>query len=109
MHELFDSMQWDLWPVIDDTAERIRSLWIDAPWSMKEFITLATLLEYPTKDTPSKEMLILLLWNYEHIIQEVRKDITTCADIWDDWNADFLTTILAQHEKTAWMLRATVS
>lgn len=109
LHALFDTMQSDLSPVIDDTAERIRALWVDAPGTMKEFLDDATLTEYPTQDTNATTMLTLLLADYEKLIQESRKDITTCVESWDDGNADFLTAIMEQYEKTAWMLRATVS
>lgn len=109
LHALFDTMQGELSPIIDDTAERIRSLGIDAPGTMKEFLADATLKEYPTQDTDATTMLTLLLTDYEQIIQEIRQDITTCVDAGDDGNADFLTAIMEQHEKTAWMLRATIS
>jgi starvation-inducible DNA-binding protein len=76
---------------------------------MKEFLTDATLKEYPTQDTDATIMLQLLLSDYEMLIQSLRNDITHCVDAHDDGNADFLTAILEQFEKTAWMLRATVS
>jgi starvation-inducible DNA-binding protein len=76
---------------------------------MKEFLADATLEEYPTQDTDATNMLKLLLTDHETIIQELRKDIMTCAESGDDGNADFLTATIQYHEKTAWMLRATIS
>gem|GEM_PF-2515169 len=76
---------------------------------MKEFLDDASIKEYPTQDTDATTMLTLLLADYETLIQESRKDITRCVDVQDDGNADFITATMQQYEKTAWMLRATVS
>lgn len=108
-HAFFDDMQGELDPVIDDSAERIRALGIDSPGTMKEFLDTATLTEYPTQPVDALEMMKLLLADYEVVIQELRNDIDTCMEIGDEGNADFLIWVMRQHEKTAWMLRATVS
>lgn len=108
-HQRFDDMAAELQPIIDDTAERIRALGVDSPGTMKEFITEATLEEFPTADTAADKMIGTLLADYETIIQELRADISTCEQHGDAGNADFLTAIMEAHEKTAWMLRATVS
>ena len=47
---------------------------------MKEFLVDATLEEYPTQGTNATTMLKFLLSDYEQLIQELRKDITTCAE-----------------------------
>ena len=108
-HGRFDEMAAEILPVIDDTAEKIRALGLDSPGSMQEFINLATLKETPSQDISAKDMITALLADYEQMIQEVRKDITTCEEAGDAGNADFLTGLIQQFEKTAWMLRATIS
>lgn len=109
LHTLFGKLAEELDPIIDDTAERIRALGKEAPGTMKTFLEEATLLEHTATDTDATHMLTILLSDYEHQIQETRTDIRTCADAGDDGNADFLTGLLEQYEKTAWMLRATLS
>ena len=52
-------------------------------------------------------MLKSLLDDHETIIQILRKDIATTNDkLYDAGTADFLTGLLEQHEKMAWMIRA---
>jgi len=46
---------------------------------------------------------------HEAIVRCLREDIETCASKHKDaGTSDFLTGLMEQHEKTAWMLRATL-
>lgn len=108
-HELFETMSTALLPIIDNTAERIRALGKDAPWTMSEFIADADLSETENKPIKIDEMITILLNQYESMIRTTRESIKTCAKLWDDGNTDFLTWIMEQFEKTARMLRATIS
>ena len=48
-----------------------------------------------------------LLADHETIIQALRKDLQTCQDKHGDaGTADFLTGLMEEHEKMAWMLRS---
>jgi len=48
-----------------------------------------------------------LLEDHESIIRSLRKDITVVADVSKDLGtADFMTGLMEQHEKMAWMLRS---
>lgn len=108
-HSFSETMSSALLPIIDDTAERIRSLWKDAPWTMSEFMQDATLDEIKNTSRTTEEMIIILYDLYETMIRELRNDIKICAEWWDDGTTDFLTWIMEQFEKTARMLRATIS
>ena len=108
-HELFEEMYTSLTEVIDDTAERIRALWIDCIWTMHSFINHSTLTENTELSIDATSMLMVLLQDEEHLIQELRKDIQICDELWDDGNTDFLIAIMQRHEKSAWMLRSTLS
>ena len=45
--------------------------------------------------------------NHEAVILQLRSDLETCADKYHDMGTnDFLTGLMEQHEKMAWMLRA---
>lgn len=53
------------------------------------------------------DMVANLLADHEAIIRQLRVDLETCADTYHDAGSnDFLTGLLEQHEKMAWMLRA---
>ena len=52
-------------------------------------------------------MLTELLSLHEELVVRLRTDSETCATRYKDaGTADFLTGLMEQHEKTAWMLRA---
>ena len=54
-------------------------------------------------------MISNLLADHEAIIRTLRVDLETCADRYRDAGTnDFLTGLMEQHEKMAWMLRATL-
>jgi starvation-inducible DNA-binding protein len=54
-------------------------------------------------------MLANLLGDHETVIRQLRGDLERCADAYHDAETnDFLTGLMEQHEKIAWMLRAFV-
>jgi starvation-inducible DNA-binding protein len=107
MHKLFEGQYETLETIIDDVAERVRTLGHFAVASLKDYLKLSHLTEddddYSTQDATIKT---LLLGN-EAIIRIIRNDIAPIADKYKDLGtADFVTGIIKQHEKIAWMLRA---
>ena len=57
----------------------------------------------------ARDMLVNLVADHETVIQQLRVDVETCADTYHDMGTnDFLTGLMEQHEKMAWMLRAFV-
>lgn len=107
-HELFEKQYSAIDEDIDDVAERIRALGAKTPATLSEFIKSATLKEHPGKFPYSKAMIANLLADHETVIRNLRKGIEICDDVDDDGTEDFLTQLLEKHEKTAWMLRATL-
>ena len=51
-------------------------------------------------------MLAALLADHETVIRSLRKDLETAAKLGDAGTNDFLTGLMEQHEKFAWMLRS---
>ena len=106
MHKLFQSQYTELEETIDGVAERINKLGGKTIGTTKEFSKLTRLKEYPGKYPSQKEMLKELLSDHESVIQELRKDVESCAgNNKDAGTTDFLTGIMEQHETTAWILR----
>ena len=55
----------------------------------------------------AREMIDNLVNDHETVIRQLRSDLETCADKYHDMGTnDFLTGLMEQHEKMAWMLRA---
>ncbi len=105
-HVFFEEQYEQLDKIIDDVAERIRSLGHYAPATMKEFLQLTHLTEKPSEKNDGKGFVKELLADHESIIIHLRENINRFADeLHDPGTGDFITGILEIHEKMAWMLR----
>ncbi|MGQ0772685.1 MAG: Dps family protein [Nitrososphaerota archaeon] len=108
-HKLFEEQYSAIDADIDEVAERIRALGGKTPATLGEFLKSATLKEHPTKYPAAKTMIANLLADHETVIRNLRKSIEICDDVDDVGTEDFLTQLMEKHEKTAWMLRATLA
>jgi starvation-inducible DNA-binding protein len=94
-------------PLADDVAERVRMMGGRAIGTMAEFTQHMRLSEQPGAAPEARQMVENLLADHEQIIRDLRQDIEVCADeLNDQGTADFLTGLMEQHEKMAWMHRA---
>jgi starvation-inducible DNA-binding protein len=105
-HLFFESLYSELAEIIDEVAERVRSIGHYAVGSMKEFLELTQLTETKYKKNDSQGFISELLNDYESLIISLREDIKTAEESNDAGTEDFLVGLLEKHEKTAWMLRA---
>ena len=109
LHKLFENQYNVLEKIIDDVAERINQLGGKTIGTMKEFLEHTNLIESPKVYPNQKEMLTELLSDNEKITISLRDDITKCDENEDAGSADFLTGLLKEHEKAAWILRRYLS
>ncbi|TPG41728.1 Dps family protein [Flavobacterium pectinovorum] len=106
LHKLFEDQYRVLEAQIDEVAERISQLGEKTIGTMKEFIENSTLKESPKEYTSQKQMLEELLENHEQLVTEFRDYIPVFEDENNDiGSADFITGLLQEHEKMAWVLR----
>lgn len=106
-HKFFQALYEELEVVIDETAERSRSLGQNAIGTLTEFLTHTSLKEDQGSYPKAMEMVKYLLSDLEQIIRELRVDIDIVQDkLSDAGTADFLTGLVEKHEKTAWMMRS---
>jgi len=109
MHKLFQAQYEALDIMIDDIAERVRSLGHFALGSLKDFLTVTNLSEEKDNFSSPEQMIQALLNDHETIIRMIRNDIIPIADKYKDLGtADFVTGLMEQHEKISWMLRSSV-
>ena len=106
LHKFFEGQYGELNEVIDDMAERARTLGGAATASLTEFRDAARLKEHPGHYPAAEEMLANLLGDHETVIRQLRDDVDTTANAHDMGTSDFLTGLMERHEKMAWMLRA---
>jgi starvation-inducible DNA-binding protein len=93
--------------IVDDVAERSRALGGNACGTMIEFLKSTRLKEESGYYPEARHMLANLLADHEALICHLRIDLETCAEQYHDAGTnDFLTGLMEQHEKMAWMLRA---
>lgn len=107
LHVFLEEQYKQLGKTSDEVAERVRSLGGFAIGTLAEFQEQSILKEEPGVRPPVDLMLENLLADHETIIKGLREDIDKCDDdLHDVGTADFLTGLMEDHEKLAWMLRA---
>ncbi len=106
-HKFFEAQYEQLDGIVDDVAERIRTLGHYAAASLKTYLELTHLTEQSREPNDSPGFIRELLIDHEVICVHLRENINFIAnDLKDVGTSDFLTGLLETHEKMAWMLRA---
>jgi starvation-inducible DNA-binding protein len=106
-HKFFEAQYEQLDEIMDDVAERARALGGRAAGSMSQYLELSQLTEDKGNTTGEKTMIGNLLNDHEAIIRRVRENIDVVGDkLHDIGTQDFLTGVMEEHEKAAWMLRS---
>ncbi|MGN7719822.1 Dps family protein [Chitinophaga sp. 22620] len=109
MHLFFEGQYGELAEIIDEVAERIRMIGHFSTGRLVDFLKLTHLLE-PEYTSDQSQQIKNLLDDHETIIRFLRELITEFADKEKDLgSSDFVTGLLRQHEKMAWMLRSYLS
>ncbi len=107
MHTFFESQYEQLDETMDSVAERIRQLGHYAPATLKEFLELTRLTEKLGEKNTSQGFIKELLADHEDLVVFLRENINPFAgDFKDAGTSDFITGLMEEHEKMAWMLRA---
>ena len=107
MHTFFESQYEALDETMDSVAERIRQLGHFAPATLKSFLSLTHLTEKLGEKNDSQGFIKELLIDHENIIIFCRENINRFAGEYGDLGtSDFVTGLMEEHEKMAWMLRA---
>lgn len=106
MHTYFEQQYNELALIVDEVAERLRKLDHYAAASLTEYLKLTHLSEKPLEKNDSMSFIKALLSDYESIIIYIREQLKALENQLDTGTEDFITGLLEQHEKTAWMLRA---
>ncbi len=106
LHLMFEEQYMELADAVDDIAERIRTLDVAAPATYKEFVRLSAIKE--VEGVPSaKDMVDLLTKGHEQVIRTARKVLALAEDAGDESSSSLVSDRMREHEKVAWMLRAT--
>ena len=102
-HRFFEEQYRQIETIIDDVAERIRTIGHYA----EGFLKLTHLTEVSREKNDSDGFIKSLLEAHGTIIIRLRENIDRFANEWKDaGTSDFITGLMKTHEKMAWMLRA---
>lgn len=108
LHLMFEEHYTELAVAVDDLAERIRTLGVAAPGTYKAFAQLSSIKE--VDGVPSaQEMVTLLTKAHEAVVKTCRDVLKLAQNADDESTAALVGDRMRVHEKTAWMLRATVA
>jgi len=107
LHKFFESQYDALNDVVDEVAERSRTLGGPAIGTLAEMLDHARLKEHPKQYPDAKQMLANLVADHEALVRTLRGDLAAAMDKFGDaGTSDFLTGLMEKHEKMAWMLRS---
>lgn len=107
LHGQFEEQYEQIAQWIDQVAERARAIGTGARGNWADLAKAARSSADPGIDLSAEDMLSELLALHEEMIMQLRTDSEACIKRCKDaGTADFLTGLMEQHEKTAWMLRA---
>ena len=107
MHLFFESQYEQLDDFMDSVAERIRTIGHYAPATLQSFLGLTHLTEKTRDKNDSLSFIKELLEDHESIIEFIRGNIEPFASKYHDYGtSDFITGLMEEHEKMAWMLRS---
>ena len=106
-HKFFETQFEELDGMIDNVAERIRSIVHYAPATLKSYLALTHLTEQTREKNDSHGFIKELLEDHESVIIILREHIKLFANDYHDLGtSDFITGLMETHEKMAWFLRS---
>lgn len=109
MHKFFETQYEQLDEILDDVAERIRSIGHYAPASLEQYLELTHLTEQTRSEVTGVGYIKELLTDHGSIVMKLRENINRFANEFNDLGtSDFITGLMEKHEKMAWMLRSHV-
>lgn len=107
LHLMFETQYAELALAVDLIAERIRALGEVAPGSYSAFAKLSSVKE--ADGVPDAMEMVRILAEDQLAVVRTARSVFPLADAaHDEPTADLLTQRMQVHEKTAWMLRATL-
>lgn len=106
-HLYFEAQYTELEKIIDEVAERIRTLGHFPAATLKEYLELTQLTEDYKGKNDGLSFIKALLDDHDSIIILMRENIKKYDEsLHDIGTSDFITGLLEIHEKMAWMLRS---
>ena len=107
LHLMFEEHYTELALAVDEIAERIRTLGFAAPATYRAFAELSSVKEVDGVPEAT-EMVNILMQAHETVVRTSREVLKIAQGVDDESSASLIGDRMRVHEKTAWMLRATL-
>ena len=107
LHAAFEEQYTQLFLAADELAERVRALGLDAPSSILQLTELSSIGESTTRDDDT--LVRALRDDHRRVAERCRVAVAVAQEAKDEGTADLLIGRARAHDKTAWMLSATIS
>lgn len=109
LHIFLEEQYNQLQMIIDGVAERVRKVGHFAAGSMAEFLKSTSLKEHTSLAPVTEGSIAELASDHDALIRKTRSLIDDFDKKYNDaGSADFITGIMKEHEKMAWMLRSSI-
>ena len=105
LHLLFEEQYNELFTAADEIAERIRALDVNAPLSMKDFLT-HTAVKESTNIPKAMAMVKDLIASNENTRARISEARVIANEVGDTASEDLMNQRLRAHDKAMWMLRS---
>ncbi|QNK77121.1 MULTISPECIES: Dps family protein [Winogradskyella] len=107
VHIYLETLYHEQQTIVDNVAEKIRMLGHYVPATLQDYLDLTHLTEETKGGNDSQSIFAELLEDHESIIVSLREEIEPISDKWKaEGIGDYITGLMEQHQKTAWMLRS---
>lgn len=106
LHNLFEEQYTELALAVDEIAERIRALGVDAPGSYRVFGDMASIKEAPDTPPEALKMADQLAHDHEAVAKTCRNTLKIAEEAEDEVTVDMMVERMTVHDKAAWMLRS---
>jgi starvation-inducible DNA-binding protein len=107
LHLMLEEQYTELALAVDTIAERIRALGEKAPASFSQYAAITKITE-GNENASAEEMIADLLHSHEQVVK-VLKQVDVAADkVVDTGTENIIDDRIQAHQKTLWMLRATL-
>ncbi|MGK9475281.1 Dps family protein [Melioribacter sp. OK-6-Me] len=110
LHEIFEKLYDELAEDIDEVAERIRALGVNAPGTLSEFLRLSQIGETENYYPAAEEMVRTFTNDYELVTNRIIENAIKIQDEFrDEITAGLLYGLAQKYQKNLWMLKSLIN
>lgn len=106
LHKMLQEQYEDLFPAIDELAERMRALGSFAPGGLESFKSLTAVSEPKPGGTGWQEMVTDLIESRNTVIEQEQTVMDAADSVDDQTTADLMATRIGKHQEAIWMMES---